>query len=438
MSGEAIVAKIDKIEEIPGANTIQVAFVLGEQVIVSKDKKVGDIGVLFPAETQLSHKYCEANNLYRHSDLNNDKTAKGFFEDNRKVRCMKFMKVRSEAYFADLDSLGWFGFAKIDLKLGDKFSEYKGVEICCKFVSEHTRRAMDNRIKPKKACETPLFKQHVDTDQFKYNVDRIPVGSLLSFHAKLHGTSARYSHTLVKRSPRSTWEKIAKRLFGTFPGEENWEYLAGTRRVVLYPGDREKEGYNGPETYRFEWLDKLKPYLTKGMTVYGEIVGYANGKPIMAMHDTKVLNDKKYTEKYGERMVYKYGCPEGTNRFIIYRITYTTQDGDTLDFTVPQIEKWCEDRGFECSRRVHYDIKYVGDKAALCESVNGLTEREWWGQEVPVLTEDWYDASHIAEGIVIRVDHGGTTPMFLKNKSFVFKVLEGIATLDTVDTEDAS
>lgn len=440
MSGEAIIAKIDKLEEIPGANTIQLAFVLGEQVIVGKDKKVGDVGILFPAETQLSEDYCKYNNLYRHSDLNANPEAKGFFEDNRKVRAMKFMKVKSEAYFAEWSTLDYIYvdkqlFKAIQaLRLGDRFTELDGVKVCQKFVSEKTRQAI--RQRKVKTIETPLFHQHVDTEQFKYYVDKIPVGATLSFHAKLHGTSARYSHTLVRRSPKSVLERVSKRLFGTFKGEESWEYIAGTRRVVLYKEDREKEGFNGSEAFRFEWLDKLKPYLTRGMTVYGEIVGYANGKPIMATHDVTQLKDKRYEDKYGKTMVYKYGCPEGTNRFIIYRITYTTVDGSELDFTVDQIKHWCEARGFERTSEVgpRYRVskKKTQDFTDLRSRVERLTERQ------NELTEDWYDPSHIAEGIVVRVDCGDTTPKFYKNKSFAFKVLEGICSLETLDVEDAS
>lgn len=435
MSGEAIVAKIDKLEEIPGADRIQVAYVLGERVIVSKAKQVGDIGILFPAETQLSEEYCHYNNLYRHSEKNSDPNQKGFFEDNRKVRAMKFLKTKSDAYFADCSSLDYvLRPHKVDLgvhiNLGDKFKEIDGRKICDKFISPQSRSSIQNRA-PKKKIETPLFNQHVDTEQFKYYADKIPVGSLLSFHAKVHGTSARYSHTLVKRPPKNLFERVLCNL--GLRNTESWEYVAGTRRVVLWEDQREKEGFNGPEAWRFEWLDKLKPYLTRGMTVYGEIAGYANGSPIMAKHDVTTLGDKRYVEKYGKEIVYKYGCPEGTNRFIIYRITYTTADGNELDFTVDQIKHWCETRGFEYTQEIWPRFTLChGQTEYLKDLVDQVTEQE--GD----LTECWYDASHIAEGIVIRIDHGGTTPMFLKNKSWAFKVCEGIANLETLDVEDAS
>jgi hypothetical protein len=438
MSGEAIVAKIDKVEEIPGANTIQVGYVLGERVIIGKDVTVGTVGIYFPAETQLSHEYCHENNLYRHSDRNKDTTKKGFFEDNRKVKAMKFMKVKSEGYFADLRSL-WYTTDSTStrmedywrLKVGDRFTKLDNFEICRKFISEHTRKAMGQQRKPKH-IETPLFKQHVDTEQFKYFADRIPVGATLSFHAKLHGTSARYSHTLVKRQPRNFKERLLSKL-GLFKAE-SWEYVAGTRRVVLWEDDHQKQGFNGPESWRLEWLEKLKPFLDRGVTVYGEIVGYANGAPIMAPHDVTKLGDKRYEEKYGKRIVYKYGCPEGTNRFIIYRVTYTTPDGNEIDLTVDQLKHWCEIRGLECTRELaQRHVLYVPESRESAQIiVRNLTDEE------SSCDVDWYDPSHIREGIVIRVDYKDTTPTFYKNKCYAFKVLEGIANETTVDLEDAS
>src|SRR5690606_29639571 len=88
-----IVAKIAKLEQIPNADNIQVAYVLGEVVIVSKTAKVGCIGVFFPPDTQLSSDYLSNNNLYRDADKNKNPESKGFFDSNGRVRVQPFMKV---------------------------------------------------------------------------------------------------------------------------------------------------------------------------------------------------------------------------------------------------------------------------------------------------------------------------------------------------------
>lgn len=58
MAHKAIIAKISAVEEIPGADKIHLATVLGEKVVVSKEWGVDHIGVFFPVDVQLSEEYC--------------------------------------------------------------------------------------------------------------------------------------------------------------------------------------------------------------------------------------------------------------------------------------------------------------------------------------------------------------------------------------------
>jgi len=246
----------------------------------------------------------------------------------------------------------------------------------------------------------------------------------------MHGTSARYSYSKVKRDlPK--WKSFINKFVPIFP-EETWEYLCGTRRVVLFENEKAKEGFHGPEQFRFDVLDKLKPHLKKNMTVYGELVGWANGSTIMPKHDITKLKDKAFLEKYGEQIVYKYGTREGESRFVVYRISIITEDGFSLDFTPLQIAEWCERNGFEYIRQVYPTFIYDGDSKALRVLVEELTEREG------LLAEDYIDPSHISEGVVVRVDANTPTPGLYKNKSFPFKLMEGIAKEKEIDMEDAS
>ena len=59
--------------------------------------KVGDLVLVFTAETQLSDEYTKANNLYRDTTLNADPEKKGYIEANRRVRAIKFRGHRSDA-----------------------------------------------------------------------------------------------------------------------------------------------------------------------------------------------------------------------------------------------------------------------------------------------------------------------------------------------------
>jgi hypothetical protein len=133
--------------------------------------------------------------------------------------------------------------------------------------------------------------------------------------------------------------------------------------------------------------------------------------------------------------VYKrqtYNCKDHEFRFHIYRISTTTDEGGEVDFTDAQCRKWCEERDLNYVFEVHDSMVYDGNKEKLVALVEELTERP------DCLTEDYIDPSHISEGIVIRVDHGTLIPKFYKNKSYAFKVLEGIFKEDNEDVEDSA
>ncbi len=424
---KAIIAVVTAVMEIPGADKIHVAVVLAENVIVSKDVDVGYVGVFFPAETQLSEDYCRQNNLYRHSEMNSDNTKTGFFDTNRRVRAQPFLKVKSQAYFADIRSLDYLG-KRVDFPIGTLFDEIDGKAICCKFVSQATRDAISKQNRPMaaKVDYAPHFEKHVDSQQFKHEAGMIPKGSMIHFHAKVHGTSHRSGYTQVAiQLPK--WRQFVNKIVNLFPTEK-WDYVVGTRNVVLT--DKGKEGFHGSEQFRFDVAEMLKPFMVKGLTVYGEIAGYANSSPIMAVHSGKATKDKAFLKKYGESIVYKYGCKEHEYRFHIYRITQLNTDGVNADFTESQLEQWCVDRNLIHPLNVADAIIYDGNVDALIAKVDKLVERS------EVLGEDYIDPTHPSEGVILRIDTGKMKPYFLKSKAHNFRVMEGMC--EAVDTEDAA
>lgn len=236
---KAIIAKIDRVTPINGADRIHLATVLGESVIVSKEWDLGKVGVLFVAGTQLSETFASNNNLFRDSEKNLDKTKKGFFETSRRVRAQPMLGVKSEAFFADLSSLEFAGDVTT-LKIGDSFEEFNGVKICNKYLNEKTLRAIGNaNTKARKKDLTPLFFEHIETCQFKQGMNAIQKGDLISIQAKVHGTSQRVAKTTVMLDLPKWKQKVNEftKRFGfnaLFP-ESKIDYVVGTRRVVLPP-----------------------------------------------------------------------------------------------------------------------------------------------------------------------------------------------------------
>lgn len=435
MAHKAIIAEIKEVREIPGADKIHLAIVLGERVVCSKEWGVGHVGVFFPVDVQLSEEYCRENNLFRRAQLNKNPEKTGFFEENRRVRAQPFLKQKSEGLFMSLTSLDYTGFQCV-AGVGQEFDELNGHKICQKYYSEASQKVKGeaNKTKPAKKNYAPFFEKHVDSDQFKHYADRIEKGSLIHIQAKVHGTSARmgYLPVLVEQPETFVTKVMAKvrqlfRMADPAPVYE-YGYVVGTRNVVLKAGDGTKEGFHGSEQFRFDVFEQVKPFLEKGMVLYGEIAGYANGKSIMPAHSIKSLKDKAMTAKYGDQVVYSYGCAEHELRFHVYRITMMNEQGTHIDFTQAQIDKWCEQHNVLGPLSVCEPFIYDGNLEALQQKVEALTERP------ECLTEDYIDPRHISEGVIIRVDTGKLTPDFYKSKSFAFRACEGLC--EVVDPED--
>lgn len=432
MTHKAIIAQVASVEEIPGADKIQIGIVLGERVVISKDIPVGYVGVLFPADLQLSEEFCHENNLFRKAEKNKDPTKTGFFEESRRVRAQPFLKVRSSAYFTSLDSFGYFVNDLKSQPIGHQFDELDGHKICQKYISKETAIAKGNAAtKAAKKNYAPFFDKHVDTEQFKHNIHRINVGDVLFIHSKKHGTSQRIGYLpVLKELPK--WKQVINKVIrkNMFQEKLEYDFVVGTRNVVLKDGDENKIGFHGSEQYRYDILNQLKPHLEKGMTLFLEVVGFVNGKPIMPRHSMSGLKNKAYEKKYGSTITYSYGCKEHEFKYHIYRITKMSVDDTHKEFSQRELEKWCSDRGLPCTLEVHPPVVYDGDQEKLSALIEQLTERP------EVLTEDYTDSTSISEGVIIRVENGKNIPDFYKSKSFAFKVLEGICS--EVDTEDAS
>jgi hypothetical protein len=60
----ATVVEIKNIIPLDNCDNVVQTSIFGLQAIVGKEVKVGDIGVFFPVETQLSEQFCAHNNLY--------------------------------------------------------------------------------------------------------------------------------------------------------------------------------------------------------------------------------------------------------------------------------------------------------------------------------------------------------------------------------------
>ena len=68
------VVKVTELRKHSNADRLQVATFFGNDTSVDLSVKVGDMGVYFPVDLQLSEEYCAKNNLVRKKDENGNKT----------------------------------------------------------------------------------------------------------------------------------------------------------------------------------------------------------------------------------------------------------------------------------------------------------------------------------------------------------------------------
>ena len=443
MSYKAIVTALKNVRPHSNADKVQLATCHGNQVVIGLDCKDGDLGVYFPSDGQLSHEFCHANNLYRKADLNKFPEDKcGMFDENRRVRAQKFRGEISDGFWVPLHQFGFIQVTGLDVE-GFEFDEWKGIPICNKYINPATAKiARENQGKKTRTAKTSImFKEHFDTEHFGKNIHRFEPEHTIIITEKLHGTSGRIGNVLISRD--LNWkERLAKRL-GLKIQENEWKYMNGTRRVVL----EETSGtqFHDP-TIRDKAYNLFKDNLRKGETVYFEIVGSeSTGAMIMPSVDTTKMGDKEFTKTYGKTMSYTYGTEPGESQVYVYRMTLTTEDGQSIDYAWDDVVKRCNEIGV---KHVPFVAKTTLTEIGMAVTMktgnpsfdyNDRDAKEEFERLVTLYGSgpSTLDARHIKEGVCVRIE-GGLHNQTFKFKSFEFKVLEGIIKdSGVIDAEEA-
>lgn len=384
----AVVVEIKAVNDLEGMDNVAGTPLLGLQAIVGKDMQVGTIGIAFPAETQLSYEYAYENNLHRHGNLNKDEGAAGYLEDNRRVRAVRFRGHPSNSLFMPLESLAFTGYDISKLKVGDVFDKLNGVEICRKYVvREPVSRVEKNKQKAKeRRVDEKFLPAHFDTSNYWRNADTIPPTTEVIVTAKLHGTSVRLANTLVKR--RLDWKEKVAKWFGVQVKEYEYDYVAGSRRVIKDPNDPDQQNFYTTDVWT-EALKRVEGIIPEGFVIYGELVGWtSDGAEIQ----------KNYT----------YGLPKGTNELYVYRVAQVNPQGRLTDLSWNQVKEFCKDLGLKhvpelVRMRADHFKAYVEDYVDVRFADMGFDSPSL---DKPKLVD---------EGVCIRVD--GLVPYILKAKS---------------------
>ncbi len=184
--------------------------------------------------------------------------------------------------------------------------------------------------------------------------------------------------------------------------ETEYGNLYSSRTVVKNQYDTgptaSRNWYGGTDIWG-EVNTELKNKLEAGITIYGEIVGYAS--------------ENKFIQKG-----YDYDCKPGEHEFYAYRITMTNVDGDTYEFPWEEVKEYC----------VRKQIKHVPDigrinpmmlkadyfsiGSSVTDEILKIISAAWMNKTLPNGMPD--------EGICVRQDFGLRTQIFkLKNSKFL-------------------
>lgn len=405
---QAIIARV-KTKPHPNADRIQLGDVLGNQVVVGLDTQDGELGIYFPSDGILSHEYCLANNLYNKSArtaLGLPEGPTGFFDLNRRIRTQGFRGEKSDGLWMPLSSLDYAVNGMVmyadDLSEGQMFTHHNGIPICEKWYSRKPQGPTQAKVKGRKKGEIPGFPKHMDTDQWAYYKDQIPVGSILTISEKLHGTSHRAG--IVLNDERLWWQFWKPR----------WVRLDGSRNVII---GTQGQGYYGSDDFRHRAVHTVG---RKGEVLFGEIVGFT--QPGYSIMPSVVIDKKELPDefvKYSGVVHYHYGQASGHCEFFVYRIVQFNEDGEGVELSDAQVRKRAEQLGYRCppllTMMLHYESEFIGGSSRTVELLTGDPS-----------TESTLAPGQMSEGVVIRVDQPDGHTKFYKSKSYAFKLLEGI------------
>lgn len=419
------VVEIKNLFPIEGADKIQRCNVNGNDVVVSKDVKLGDKMLYFVSGTRLNSDYCKYNNLLDRAEDNADATKKGFISYKQfRVKAIRLRGIVSDGMLMPLESLGFDGSAwDSDLKVGDEFTDINGVSICEKYFvpsrnSNPGGKAPTKHNQPKisRLVENQFF-LHNDTDNLRKNIHKINPNDIISIHYKKHGTSAVYGNVLVKKNLK-WYEKLAKKL-GVNVVDTGYDLVYSSRKVVKneYLNPNQDGGFYGEDIWGVV-AKEIKDLVPKNWTLYGEILGYTPSNTAI-----QSMGGKNFD----------YGCQRGQHKFYVYKISVVNPDGKVIYLTDKQIEEYCEKVGllykdtfiYYGKARDMFNLKYNYNDEPENSELSNIKE---WREQFLEILETTYNEKDCymcvnkvpEEGIILRVEKLEHYEAYkLKSKRFV-------------------
>ena len=119
------VVKVEHLRKHTNADRLQIATFFSNDTIVSLDTKIGDLGIYFPVDGQLSERFCAVNDLVRRKD-ENGKQAGGYLDpEKRNIKALELRGEKSDGLYLPITCMADF-CAISDLKVGDTIDVVNG------------------------------------------------------------------------------------------------------------------------------------------------------------------------------------------------------------------------------------------------------------------------------------------------------------------------
>lgn len=368
----------------------------------------------------------------------------GFFNKTGRVRSIRLGGVQSMGYLFTLDELAKYNPNVKNISLnqyvGEDFDTIEDklfIKAYVPFVPE--RRQVSKVEKRNKKIEQfdrmvkGEFSFHYDTAPLPKCIGRLKPSDVVTITSKLHGTSICIGKLHVKTPIKLPfykwiWNKFVD-LTGLFKAHRITDYVidygnvTASRTVIKnqYINENVSDGYYGVDVWS-EYGNLIYPFLSEGMIIYGEIIGY--------LTDSDKMIQKNYD----------YGCNKGKNKLMIYRITTNNEDGTKHEWNVTEVKEWTEklvkDHP-EIADRIHViDLLYHGTLADLYPNISYM---DHWHENVLEALRNEKERFNMEkndpicknkvpfEGVVLRIDNDEFAEAFkLKCAKFLSKEREEI------------
>ena len=131
----------------------------------------------------LSEVFAKQHDLVAYTDPATGEKKGGFFAQNRRVRAQRFRGERSDGFWVPMSYFAFTGYDLSQLTEGMQFTELER--------NGDLQQVRDGGDQGRKEWagqdqeENIMFAEHIETEQLRYFIDQIPLGSLITISEKV-------------------------------------------------------------------------------------------------------------------------------------------------------------------------------------------------------------------------------------------------------------